>query len=141
MQNTTQGGLGSVLGSRHLLQVGRSAERRLHSYVDRNSSGCYSVYEPARGTPPRSTGTLPSPQLALICCLSWDLKHNPNEVILLLPIEIHLTLLTPRASGYAQTHTRRFTPAELPHCSIAAGLCVEQRHSTGRRLLVNQCGF
>ena len=56
--------LGSDLGTRHLLQVGRSAERRLHSYVDRNSSGCYSVYELARGTP-RSTGTLPSLQPAL----------------------------------------------------------------------------
>ena len=52
-------------------------------------------------------------------------------------IEIHLTLRTQRASGYAQIHTRRFTPAELPHCSIAAGLCAEQRHSTGRRLTVN----
>ena len=51
--------LESDLGTRHLLQVGRSAERRLHSYVDHNSSGCYSVYEPARGTP-RSTETLPS---------------------------------------------------------------------------------
>ena len=112
--------LGSDLGTRHLLQVGRSSERRLHSYVDHITSGCNSVYEPAQGTP-RNTVTLPSPQPALICCLSWDVTHNPNEV-LLLPIEIHLTLRTPCASGYAQTHTRRFTSDELPHCSIAAGL-------------------
>ena len=50
VQNTTPEELGSDLWTRHLLQVGRSAERRLHSYVDLNSSGCYSVYEPARGT-------------------------------------------------------------------------------------------
>ena len=56
-------------------------------------------------------------------------------------IETHLTFRTPGASGYAQTHTRRFTPTELPHCSIAARLCVEQRHSTGIRLPVDKCGF
>ena len=39
------------------------------------------------------------------------------------------------ASGDAQTHTRRVTSAELSHCSIAAGLSVEQRHSTVRAIL------
>ena len=49
------------------------------------------------------------------------------------------TFDTPYSVGFR--HTRRFTPAELLHCSTAAGLCVEQRHSSGRRLPVNQCGF
>ena len=49
VQNTTPGG--SDFRTPHLLQVGQSAERCLHSYVDHNSSGCYSAYEPARVSP------------------------------------------------------------------------------------------
>ena len=94
VQNTTLG------ATRHRLQVGQSVERRLHSYVDYNSSGCYSVYEPTRGAP-RSTGTLPSPQPALMLPFV-RCQAQPNEVPLL-PIEIHLTLRTPWASGYAHT--------------------------------------
>ena len=33
----------------------------------------------------------------------------------------HPPVRAPCAPGYAQTQT----PAELPHCNIAAGLCVE----------------
>ena len=117
--------LGSDYGLDSLLQARRPAEHRLHRYVDHNRSGCYSGYEPARGTP-RSTGTQ----------LSFQPAHSPNEV-LLLSIEIHLRLRTPWGSGDAQTHTRRFTPAELRYCSIAAGLCVEQWENTNR----HQCGF
>ena len=58
------------------------------------------------------------------------------------PFEIHLTLRIPQASGYAQTHTRRFTPpAELSFCSVSAGLCVKQRHSTSRPLPVKSMRF
>ena len=57
--------LGSDLGTRHLLQARRSAEHRLRSYVEHNS-GCDCGYEPARGTPRSTTGTLPSPQPALL---------------------------------------------------------------------------
>ena len=110
------------MGTRHPLQARRSAEHRLHSYVDHNSS---SGFEPVRGTP-RSTGTLPSPQPALMLTFQWSTAASHRDIF-----------GTPWASGdaHVQTHTRRFTPAKLPHCSIAAGLCVEQRHSPGRRLL------
>ena len=91
--------LRSDLGTRHLLQVGRSAERRSHSYVDHSSSGCYSVFRacPRHPTKHRDTTTV-SPTCAKVCCLLWDVKHNPKEV-LLLPIKIHLTLRTPWGSG------------------------------------------
>ena len=107
--------------------MGRSAERRLQSYVDHNSSGCYSVY--AARAPPRSTGTLQYrlPNLRQFC-LSWDVNQNPNQA-LLLPVGIHLTLHTPRASGYVQTTLAGLL---LPSCLIVVSLlrlCVKQRHS------------
>ena len=85
-----------------------------------------------------STGTLLSPQpaLPLPFVISY-VKHNPNEVYYY--TASHRDAFdTLGASGDAQTHTLRFTPAELPHCSIAAGWFVEQRHSTVRRLPVHQ---
>ena len=48
--------------------------------------------------------------------------HRPSE---------HPPVTAPCASGYVQTQT----PAELPHCNVAAGLCVEHfscLKSTGR---------
>ena len=86
------------------------ADQSLHCYVDPNNSGCCSGYEPARGEAPGHYNNLSN----LYVTVSF------REMSRAFPIKFTSRYTdTLWASGDAQTHTRRFTPSELSHCSIA----------------------
>ena len=74
---------GSQLGTRHQLQVGRSAERRLHGYVDHNTNQrlLQRLFTNLPEAPHEAPGTIPSPQPALMLPFV-DVTHNPNSVLL-----------------------------------------------------------
>ena len=57
-------------------------------------------------------------KISLLGCV-WNISDKNQKAPR--PSE-HPPVRAPCASGYAQTTQ---TPAELPHCNIAAGLCVD----------------
>ena len=107
MQNTTPGARVRREDSTSAASVSIG---RLHSYVDRNNSGCY--YEPARGAP-RSTGTLPSPQPSLM--LPFVVCQAQPQWSTTAPHRDTFDTPTPWTSGDTQTHTHRLL---LPSCLI-----------------------
>ena len=88
-----------------------TAEHRLHCYVDHNygfAAVVTSLYEAKH----QDAATLDN----LCATVSF------HEVSRTFPMRLHRdTFDTLWASGHAKTCTCRFTPSELPHCSIALG--------------------
>ena len=129
------------MGTRHLVQVARSAVGRLHSYVDHNSSE--RLLQRLRAClrhPTKHRGTTVSPTCANAAFRGMS-STTPMKYYCFPSRYIWHSVL----GALQATHKPTIVWLLLPSClivgSIAAGLCVEQRHSTGRRLPVNQCGF